>query len=83
MVWAVTFAPLKGQVGTLLVSWTGEQPGDVWEFPLSIDLSQVKDLTPYADKVKAMKADHDAEKAKTPDYQKALDDLQSALNGSK
>jgi len=81
--WTVTFTPQKEQVGTLTATWTGALPEDTWESSTSVDLSLVKDLTPYAEKIKAIKADYDAEKVKPAPYQPALDALTAALNGGK
>ena len=83
MAWTVEFTPHKEQVGTLVARWTGQLPEDEWTFPLSVDLAQVNDLTPYAEKVKALKAAHDAEKSKPAKYQPALDALAAALNEGK
>ena len=81
--WTVTFNPQKEQVGTLTATWAGALPEDDWQQSMSVDLSQVKDLTPYAEKLKAMKLEHDTEKAKPAPYQPALDALEAALNGGK
>lgn len=78
--WTVTFSPQKEQVGTLLFLFDDGQ-GDVWSFSVSIDLGQVKDLSGYATKITSLKAAHDAEKAKVPEYQAAIDALAAALNG--
>ena len=84
MAWTVEFTPHKEQVGTLVVRWTGLLPEDEWTFPaVSVDLAKVKDLTGYAAKIKALKAEQDAEKSKPPQYQPVLDALADALNGGK
>ncbi len=83
MTWTVEFSPQKEQVGTLFVRWSDKLPEDAWEFSLSIDMAKVKDLSEYAAKIKAIKAQNDVEKAKVPDYQGALDTLAAALNGGK
>lgn len=81
--WTVTFQPQKGDVGTLIMEWQGSAPEDVFGYSVSVDLAQVTDLAPFADKIKALKAEHDAEKAQPPKYQAALDALANALNGGK
>ena len=81
MTWAATFSTQKGDVGTLTATFDdGVKP---WSFSFSVDLSQVKDLTPYADKIKAIYADYLAESQKPDPNAPLLDALTVALNVGK
>ena len=80
MTWTVEFQPQKEQIGTLVLSFAGALPADAWAYRFSVDFAQVRDLNGYADKARALKAEHDAEKAKTPTYQALLDGLAAELN---
>ena len=80
MTWTVEFQPQKEQIGTLVVSFAGALPADAWEYQFSVDFSLVKDLAGYAEKARALKAEADANKAKTPAYQALLDGLAAELN---
>ena len=81
MTWAATFSTQKGDVGTLTATFDdGVKP---WSYSLSVDLSLVKDLTPYADKIKAIYADYLAESQKPDPNALLVDALTVALNGGK
>lgn len=82
MTWATTFQRQKGDVGTLTTTFD-DGVALPWSFSLSVDLSQVKDLTPYADKIKAIYEAEQAEKQKPDKNAPLLDALAAALNGGK
>ena len=82
MTWVATFQGQKGDVGTLTATFD-DGVALPWSFSLSVDLSQVKDLTPYADKIKAIYADYLAESQKPDPNALLVDALTVALNEGK
>jgi len=80
--WSATFTDGGKGVGTLTATFDdGINP--MWSHSISLDLAKVRDLTPFADKLKAMYGEHVAERQK-PDPNAALvDALVTALNGGK
>lgn len=67
-------------IGTVIVYFNQGRP-DEWSYSLgSFDLSSVKDLTPYADKVKAIHAADIAQQQAPNPYADMITALETNLN---
>lgn len=82
MTWTATFTDNGKGIGTLIATFDNTVD-PVWSHSFSLDLTKIKDLTPFADKLKAMYLEYTAERQK-PDPNAALvEALVQSLNGGK
>lgn len=82
MTWTATFVDNGKGVGTLTATFDNTVD-PVWSQSFSLDLNKVKDLTPFADKFKAMYAEYTAERQKPNPNAALIEALTQSLNGGK
>lgn len=82
MTWTATFVDSGKGVGTLTATFDNTVD-PVWSHSISLDLNKVKDLTPFAEKLKTMYAEYTAERQKPDPNLVLVKALVQSLNGGK